>query len=263
MPSNVVPSNATSSSPAPSSGPASAPASNNGTSANNPLPSSQPSISHDLPSDNELLTTSLNVPAGDPQAVLSQLQMFVEPRIPRLPKVKSVDEWEKLARQWRHDTIENVVLRGQAKAWRDAKTQVEWLDTMPTTSPADENAGYHIRKLRFESLPGMWVPALLYVPNKLEGKVPVGLAVNGHEPEGQVLDYKQIRCINQAKRGMIVLSIEWYWTGQLSGENYNHYRANQLDLCGTSAVAPFYLVLKRGLDILLDQPHADPSRVAV
>jgi dienelactone hydrolase len=38
---------------------------------------------------------------------------------------------------------------------------------------------------------------------------------------------------------------------------------NQLDLCGTSGLAPFYFALKHGLDVLLAQPHADPKRVAV
>ncbi len=38
---------------------------------------------------------------------------------------------------------------------------------------------------------------------------------------------------------------------------------NQLDLCGTSGLAPFYLSMKRGLDILLDHPNADPQRVGV
>ena len=51
--------------------------------------------------------------------------------------------------------------------------------------------------------------------------------------------------------------------GQLAGPNYDHYRLNQLDLCGTSGVAPFYLVMSRGLDILLAHEHADPTRVTV
>jgi hypothetical protein len=38
---------------------------------------------------------------------------------------------------------------------------------------------------------------------------------------------------------------------------------NQLDLCGTSGIAPFYLCLKRGLDVLLGLENADTERVAV
>src|SRR5256885_5993476 len=109
----------------------------------------------------------------------------------------------------------------------------------------------------------MWFPALLYEPITLTGKVPVALHVNGHEPTGKAVAYKQIRCINLAKRGMLVLNTEWIGMGQLRGTNYYHYRMNQLDLCGTSGLAPFYLAMKRGLDILLDHKNADPERVAV
>ena len=33
--------------------------------------------------------------------------------------------------------------------------------------------GYTVKKLRFESIPGFWVPALLYVPETLAEKAPV------------------------------------------------------------------------------------------
>jgi hypothetical protein len=62
---------------------------------------------------------------------------------------------------------------------------------------------------------------------------------------------------------MIALNVEWLGMGQLSGANYNHYRMNQLDLCGTSGVAPFYLSMKRAIDVLVSLEHADPGRVAV
>jgi dienelactone hydrolase len=38
---------------------------------------------------------------------------------------------------------------------------------------------------------------------------------------------------------------------------------NQLDLCGTSGLAVFYLVMERALDLLVDHPHADVERVAM
>ena len=38
---------------------------------------------------------------------------------------------------------------------------------------------------------------------------------------------------------------------------------NQLDLCGTSGLAPFYLAMKRGLDVLLAHSKRRPERVAV
>jgi hypothetical protein len=123
--------------------------------------------------------------------------------------------------------------------------------------------GYTIKKLRFEVVPDLWIPALLYEPTKLNGKSPVFLNVNGHDGAGKAAPYKQIRCINMAKRGIIALNLEWFGMGQLRGPGFGHYKLNQLDLCGTSGVAPFYLAMQRGLDILLEHEHADPTRVGV
>lgn len=105
--------------------------------------------------------------------------------------------------------------------------------------------------------------ALLYEPDNLSGTVPVVLNVNGHDSAGKAAGYKQLRCINLAKRGMIALNVEWLGMGQLRNPGNNHGAMNQLDLCGTSGIAPFYLAMTRALDVLLAHRHADRKRVAV
>ena len=199
----------------------------------------------------------LSRPILDTNLPLAEVQAFTEYRVPLVPKVGSAREWETLANQMRRDTLEHVVFRGEAAQWRKAKTKVVWLETI------DGGPGYHIRKLRFEAVPGLWIPALLYEPDSLAGKVPVMLNVNGHEGIGKSVPYKQIRCINQVKRGLLVLNTEWLGMGQLRGVDYEHYKMNQLDLCGTSGVAVFHLAMARGLDVLLAHKNADPQRVAV
>ncbi|HEY2950951.1 MAG TPA: hypothetical protein VGK40_00125, partial [Verrucomicrobiae bacterium] len=59
------------------------------------------------------------------------------------------------------------------------------------------------------------------------------------------------------------LNPEWIGMGQLNGKDYQHDKMNQLDLCGTSGVSPFYQAMARGLDVLLAHKYADPNRVAV
>ena len=188
---------------------------------------------------------------------MAEVQRYCHDRVPPMPEVKSAAEWEKVANRLRSEALEKIVYRGEAAKWRDAPTKVEWLDTI------EGGPGYRIKKLRYEALPGMWIPALLYEPEKLSGKVPAILNVNGHTPLGKQYPPKQIRCINQAKRGMLALNLEWVGMGQLSTAGYKHYAMNQIDLCGTSGLAPFYLDMKRGLDLLLSLEHADPERVAV
>lgn len=189
---------------------------------------------------------------------LAEVQAFCEARVPLMPKVSTVAEWEAQASRIRAGMFDRVVFCGEAAKWRDAPTKVEWLDTIPG------GPGYRIKKLRYEALPGLWIPAVLYEPEKLSGKVPVILNVNGHVGgPGKAYVPKQIRCINQAKRGMLALNVEWVGMGQLATPGFYHYRANQLDLCGTSGVAVHYLGMSRAIDLLLSLPHADPARLAV
>ncbi|QDU38301.1 Acetyl xylan esterase (AXE1) [Maioricimonas rarisocia] len=193
----------------------------------------------------------------DPQLPLEEVRNFTVSRVPLLPELASREDWEQHADRMRKDAFEKVIFRGEAARWRELPTQVEFLGEIETDD------GYRIRKLRYEAVPGMWIPALLYEPDELAGKVPVILNVNGHDRNGMVADYKQVRCINQVKRGMIALNVEWVGMGQLRSEGFSHYRMNQLDLCGTSGLAPFYLSLSRGIDVLLQHENADPQRVAV
>ena len=156
------------------------------------------------------LKTALSRRIIDPDLPLQEVQEFTESRVLPMPQVKDVADWEKHANRMRQETLDRVVFRGEAAGWRDAKTKVEWLETLPG------GPGYRIRKLRYESLPGLWIPALLYEPDNLTGKVPVVLNVNGHGREfGKAGENKQLRCINQAKRGMLALNLEWMGMGQL------------------------------------------------
>ncbi len=204
-----------------------------------------------------LLAKPILKPGTPQQEVIS----FTEGRVPPLPEARTREAWEAHARVLRQRMLDEVVFRGEAARWRHHRGGVVWMETIPG------GEGYRIRKLRYEALPGLWIPALLYEPlelDKLPARIPVVLNVNGHDrPQGKAADYKQIRCINQARRGMLALNVEWLGMGQLHTPEYGHYLMNQLDLCGTSGLAPFYLSMTRGLDILLDHPRADPKRVAV
>lgn len=208
------------------------------------------------PSDLEALLQHTILPADLP---MRELQLFCLPKVPKMPAVKTQAEWQAYADQTRRDVLDKIVFRGAlAKQWRDARTKVEWFDTL------EGGTGYSIKKLRYEALPGLWVPAQLYQPDKPAAKMPVHLALMGHNyGDGCTAQDQQVRCINLAKRGIVSLNVEWLGMGQLRADGFAHGRMNQLDLCGVSGLAPFYLSMSRGLDILLALPQADPARVAV
>lgn len=207
--------------------------------------------------DDDAIKAALERPILEPNQPWQEVKDFCRQRVIPMPEPNSVAEWEVYAENARRATLDNVVLRGQAAEWAQLPTTVDWLDTM------DVAPDYVIKKLRFESVPGLWIPALLYEPKSLPDKTPVVLSVNGHDGRGKAAPYKQERCINLAKRGMLVLNLEWLNMGQLRGDDFSHYRMNQIDLCGTSGLALFYLSMSRGIDVLLQHPHADASRVAV
>lgn len=192
-----------------------------------------------------------------PALSLAEVQDYTEARVPQMPSGLSAEQWHAQAKQMRQDVLDKVVFRGEAANWRTASTRVEWLETIAG------GPGYRIRKLRYEAIPGLWIPALLYEPEKLAAKAPVFLNVNGHDGVGKAAKYKQVRSINMARRGMVVLNVEWLGMGQLKLDGFQHYRMNQLDLCGTSGLAPFYLAMQKGLDVLMSHTNVDASRVGV
>ena len=187
-----------------------------------------------------------------------QLRRFIVRRAAQFAVPATTAEWTAQADRLRRRILDEVVLKGVPREWLAEEPRVEEVGRI------DTGKGYAIRKLRYEGYPGLWVPALLYEPTATRGRIPAVLNVNGHVgAPGKAIEYKQIRCINLAKRGMLALNLEWIGMGELGGECYAHGRQVYLDLCGRSGVSVFYMTLKRGLDVLLSQPHADPDRVAM
>lgn len=205
------------------------------------------------------LAAWIDKPLLDKDISIDEVRRYVAAKIPRMPALKTPEEWTKWATEHRQKVLDTVIYRGEATKWRDAKgLKFERMGTVTTD-------GYLLTKVRFEALPGHWIPALLYEPAGLSAdkKVPVHLAVNGHDANGYTADYKQARCIHLAKNGVVSLSLEWYGMGQFKTPDYLHPLINTIDLTGTSGIATHFLAMKRGIDVLLSHPNAEPSKVAV
>lgn len=213
------------------------------------------------PPSREEVQATLARPVLEPGQPLVEMRAFIEPRIAAFTPPADLSQMlrvkEDLARL-RQRVLDEIVFRGPtAQQWRRAETAVEWLDARPMP-------GYSIVKLRYEVIPGLWVPALFYLPELPPGeKRPAVLNLGGHEAEGMVKDYKQVRSINLAKRGYAALNVEWFGMGQLRTDGFNHYRMNQLDLCGESGFALFYLAMSRALDLLAAHERVEPKQIAV
>ena len=184
------------------------------------------------------------------------MKAYYQEKLPKLEYPDDPGEWQQRAAQLRKDLLAKVYLRGHRPGILNAAPKVQWRGVI------DTGKGYRIRKLRYEGYPGMWIPALLYEPTNLQGRVPAVLNPNGHHRGGKAMPYKQARCINLAKRGMLALNTEFIGMGELQGSG-SHMHQGQIDLCGVASVGVMYLAMKRGLDVLLAHKHADPDRVAM
>lgn len=204
------------------------------------------------------LTELLAAPVLAPDTAQDEMAAFVCQHVPGLSIPVSAEAWTKEAGALRQRFLDEIVFRGVPEAWRDPMVQVVWTEDITT------DGGYTIRKLRYEALPGLWIPALLYAPDAPDIPAPAVLNVNGHVgPPGKAIEYEQARCINLAKRGIFALHPEWFSFGELQGPDYSHNNLSWLDVCGVSGLSVFYLAISRAVDVLESLPGVDPARLGV
>jgi dienelactone hydrolase len=199
----------------------------------------------------------LQAPLTTPDVVAAEIRQYLLARAPRLPQVTSAEEWTRRSAEMRRRMLDEVVFHGWAKEWVAAPLKVEDLGVLGS------GPGYRMRKLRYEIVPGFWSAAILYEPERLSGKIPAIVNVNGHGQPGKALEYKQKRCINQAKRGILALNLEWINFGELTHKENAHWFQAHLDLTGASGLGLFYLAMRKGVDYVYDHPNVDRARIGV
>ena len=189
--------------------------------------------------------------------VAFQLSQYLAARIPKLPSPTSAQAWTSEEKRWREHILNDIAFHGWPREWVEAAPKFEDLGAVET------GQGYRWRKLRYEIVPGFHSTAILYEPEHMTGKVPAILNVNGHDPLGNAAEYKQKRCINFAKRGIVALSLEWMNCGELYLPENAHDFGAHLDLVGANELGLFYLAMRRGVDYLATLPQVDPARLGV
>lgn len=193
-----------------------------------------------------------------PSAALLQMKSFILSRVAPPPVATSAAQWTEESQRLRRHLLQDVVFHGWPPEWVNSSPKFEDVGIIET------HQGYRLRKLRYEVVPGFQSVAILYEPEKLQGKVPAILNVNGHVgPMGKAVEYKQKRCINFAKHGIVALNVEWFAFGELQAEGNQHWYGAHLDLVGANALGVFLLEMRRGLDYLYDHPSVDRNRIGV
>ncbi|HUQ91032.1 MAG TPA: prolyl oligopeptidase family serine peptidase [Bryobacteraceae bacterium] len=187
-----------------------------------------------------------------------QLRQYAMKRIPPLRIPQNATAWTLEAQRIRKHLLNDVIFHGWPAEWVNAPPRFEVVGPVPGTT------GYRAVKLRYEVVPRFYSSAILYEPERLSGKVPAILNVNGHVgPIGKAVEYKQKRCINFARQGMIALNLEWIGFGELTAVENRHSFAGHLDLVGANGVGLFYLAMRKGLDYLEQHANVDRTRLGV
>ncbi|MGH9327244.1 MAG: alpha/beta hydrolase family protein, partial [Terriglobia bacterium] len=186
-----------------------------------------------------------------------EVQKFLVKRIPRLPAPANADGWIAEEARVRADILNSIVFHGWPRSWVNSPPVFELMGSIQT------DGSYRLLKFRYEIVPGFWSTALLYEPERIQGKVPAILNLDGHFRSGKAAEWVQKRCINFAKRGILALNLEWFGFGELSQPYDSHDYAAGLDLVGANALGLFYLAMRRGLDYLAALPEVDSGRLGV
>ena len=129
---------------------------------------------------------------------------------------------------------------------------------------------YSLRNLIFESSPGYYVTANLYLPSGITAPVPAVLHLCGHNADGKACTNGVSLNVGLAANGIAVLVID----PVCQGERYQHFMENERDLCGAHNMIGKELVLfgehfsawrawdgLRALDLLCELPEIDASKL--
>ncbi|MEN8230129.1 MAG: acetylxylan esterase [Bacteroidota bacterium] len=133
---------------------------------------------------------------------------------------------------------------------------------------------YRVEKVIYESLPGYYVTAALFIPKKRKGKAPAIIYASGHTLNG-FRGYQHI-IINLVKKGFIVLAFDPIGQGERLqyydekegksrfGPTTEHsYPGAQCYISGYSPTKYFIWDGIRSVDYLLTRKEVDPERIGM
>ncbi len=145
----------------------------------------------------------------------------------------------------------------------------------PVVTEKLQREEFTVEKIYFESLPGYFVTAALFIPNHRDGPLPAILFCSGHADAGFRSNVYQHMIINYVLKGFVVLAFDPVGQGERNQyfmedgkkkfrPTHEHsYAGNQIFLTGFSPAQYFVWDGIRAIDYLVDRPEVDASRIGV
>ena len=137
--------------------------------------------------------------------------------------------------------------------------------------------GYSIENVVYESLPGFYVTASLFIPDNIKKPAPAILFCSGHSGIAYRRPIYQLPLLNLVKKGFVVLAIDPIGQGErlqyydkVKGESIigsstkeHSYPSPQVSLIGQSIARYFIWDGIRGIDYLVSRKEVDANRIGV
>ena len=181
-----------------------------------------------------------------------------------LEKIRDETELLKLQKQL-HDKLLNMI----------GGLPSEKTDLRPQITGSLQLKGFSIEKLVFQSLPGVYVTALVYVPDDHSKKHPAVLVPAGHAADGKF--HYQALSQRLVGRGYVVISWDpvgqgersQFWDAKAGRSRYNLICAEHAVIGNLAYLAGANLARwevwdgMRAVDYLLTRPDVDPERISI
>jgi cephalosporin-C deacetylase-like acetyl esterase len=171
---------------------------------------------------------------------------------------QSREEWDK-----RHGELR--------KELRETLGNFPWDDRPPIGARITgriDHGDHVVEKVLYESLPGLYVTALAYMPKNRQGRVPAVICVNGHWPNAKATDLIQQRCMGLARMGVIAFCQDVIGTGERQAfagsppENYHgFYRGATPRIVDRTLQGYVMFECIRALDYVRSRDDVDPERI--
>lgn len=146
-----------------------------------------------------------------------------------------------------------------------------WANRLPINAKITgklDHGDHVVEKILYESLPGLYVTALAYVPKKTQGRVPAVICVNGHWPDAKATELIQRRCMGLARMGVIAFCQDVIGTGERQAFEgtppptyHGFYRGAAPRIVDRSLQGYVMFECIRALDYVSSRDDVDPARV--
>ncbi|MBZ0258438.1 acetylxylan esterase, partial [bacterium] len=173
-----------------------------------------------------------------------------------LDGIHALDDWKAVRSQRYHDLLEMLSLV-------DVPIEDERPPLNVTETGVIQRDGYKIIKLYYESLPHLYVPANLYVPDSINGKAPAILYPCGHSRTQKV--HYQPHPAKFAQLGFVALVFETVQWGEVYGSHWGEYSEGQFQWYSRGYTPGGVECWNgiRGIDLLCSLDYVDADNIGV